>query len=405
MRILFTTFPWTSHHFPMVPLEWACRTAGHEVRVASSPALMDAVTRSGLPAVSVGKDVDLAAITRRKDLAPWHQQERWPLDWPVHTDRLTEEQRALIENLAAMQFTMAGAMVDDLVAFARDWRPDLVVHDAVSFAGPVAAAACGVPAVSHLWGSPGLQRIERRGHGDEPLPGYVELHERCGAPVRTHPAAWVDPCPPSMRYPDDAVRLPLRYVPYNGPGELPQWLEEPPAERERICVTWGATTAKLMGEAMLELFRQAVQAAAARGAEVLVAVTAAMDGMLGELPENARTVVDVPLHLLLPTCSAVVHHGGAGTTLTAASLGLPQLTVTRRPEPTLTGSRQAATGAGRHLRSGDVTFGPEGVRLLSAELAALLDDPAPRAAADRLRAEIQSLPTPADVADRLPELV
>ncbi len=37
MRILFTTFPSPSHHFPMVPLEWAARAAGHDVRVASAP--------------------------------------------------------------------------------------------------------------------------------------------------------------------------------------------------------------------------------------------------------------------------------------------------------------------------------------------------------------------------------
>jgi hypothetical protein len=388
----------------MVPLEWACRAAGHEVRVASTPSLTPHVLDSGLPAVEVGKDIDLVGISNRPALSSWHVQQHWPKDWPVHPERLSNEQCALIENLAAMQFAMAEAMVDDLVDYARDWRPDLVVHNAVSFAGHVAAAAIGVPGVSHLWGTPGLQRVEMKRHGDEPLPGFVRLHERVGAPVRVHPDAWVSPCPPSMDYPTSQPLFPMRYVPYNGPGALPSWLLDPPY-RPRLCVTWGGTTATLIGTEMQALFHQAVEAAASLDADLVVAVTPKMREFIGELPASAKVVVSLPLHLLLVDCSAIIHHGGAGTVMTAAACGVPQLIVSRKPQNGLNGTRLAETGAGLHLLYSEVPSGPAGTELLRGKLAAMLSDPGYRLAAGRLRAEIEGMPSPADVARDLEHLV
>lgn len=46
----------------------------------------------------------------------------------------------------------APAMVDDLVRHARWWRPDLVVWDPLTFAGPIAARACGAAHVRLLFG-------------------------------------------------------------------------------------------------------------------------------------------------------------------------------------------------------------------------------------------------------------
>src|SRR6476469_3122872 len=64
------------------------------------------------------------------------------------------------------------------------------------------------------------------------------------ATAGTRTTATVDPCPRSMQVTTtEHVRAPverlwMRYVPYNGPGAVPRWLNRPPARR-RICVTWG----------------------------------------------------------------------------------------------------------------------------------------------------------------------
>jgi len=64
MRVLFTTWAWPSHYQPLVPLAWALRAAGHEVRMTSQPSLMSTMLASGLPATAVGTDIDLASIHR-----------------------------------------------------------------------------------------------------------------------------------------------------------------------------------------------------------------------------------------------------------------------------------------------------------------------------------------------------
>jgi len=43
MRVLFTSWAWPTHLYAMVPLARACRAAGHDVVVASPPALADTI--------------------------------------------------------------------------------------------------------------------------------------------------------------------------------------------------------------------------------------------------------------------------------------------------------------------------------------------------------------------------
>jgi hypothetical protein len=47
----------------------------------------------------------------------------------------------------------APRMLADLLSCVRDWKPDLIVHDAAEFAGAIAAAAAAVPAVTHSFGA------------------------------------------------------------------------------------------------------------------------------------------------------------------------------------------------------------------------------------------------------------
>ena len=151
MRILFTTYAARPHLYPMVPLAWACVAAGHEVRMASTPSLMDAVVETGLPAVSVGRDIDAESWYRRGTFVPKKAEDDEPEinAWMRVTDQL-----------AAKQFSVCEEMVDGLVDFARAWRPDLIVADPVTFAGPVAGQVLGIPTVSHLYGLARLLRLD-----------------------------------------------------------------------------------------------------------------------------------------------------------------------------------------------------------------------------------------------------
>jgi UDP:flavonoid glycosyltransferase YjiC (YdhE family) len=122
--------------------------------------------------------------------------------------------------------------------------------------------------------------------------------------------------------------------------------------------------------------------------------------MLRDLPSNVRVVESVPLDALLPTCQAIIHQGGAGTTFTALRNGLPQIVLTQLVDQAANACRLAACGAGRTrpvsgLGSADVVaIGHE-----------LLDQPGYRAAAENLRQEILDQPSPAEVVRELAALV
>ncbi|MET8142435.1 nucleotide disphospho-sugar-binding domain-containing protein [Sphaerisporangium sp. NPDC005288] len=402
MRLLFTTFPERPHFYPMVPLAWACMAAGHEVRMVSTPSLAETTTRAGLPAVEVGHDLDLAAMLARGDFAPKRD---------VQAGTPEEQQRAawsgMLENLANMQFAMCEAMVDDMVAYARSWRPDVIVHDPVTFAGPVTGQVLDVPTVAHMFGSPGLLRIEMKDLGSEPLPGFLRLFERFGVEPRVNPTEWIDPCPPSLRLSEDLAIRPAptslnryqeRFVPYNGPGSSPDWLFQNTG-RPRVCVTWGTTQERIMGESVSDLVRRVVGVVASFDVEVVFAGSAELRRDLGDLPDNVRMVEWVPLHMLLPTCAAIVHQGGAGTTLTSAANAVPQLGITEVPEPRISIEQLAATGAGHHLFPADATA--DRVREI---VGGLLGDPAYGEAARAVQDDIRRQPAPAELVPVLEKL-
>ena len=79
--------------------------------------------------------------------------------------------------------------------------------------------------------------------------------------------------------------------------------------------------------------------------EVVATIGAEQQRDLPELPDNVRVVEFVPLHDLLSTCSAVVHHGGFGTAATATATGVPQVVIPQQFDASLTSARLADRGA------------------------------------------------------------
>ncbi|AUG78914.1 Putative inactive gylcosyltransferase [Kitasatospora sp. MMS16-BH015] len=382
MRVLFATWAWPSHLYALVPLARACRAAGHEVLVASQPAIQDEIVRVGLPAAAVGQDVDAAGLVRGyllpsaavpAPVVPAGPEGRGP--------------RAM-----RMFHAHADSMVDDLTALARDWRADLVVYEPTALAGPIAAAAAGVPAVRLLYGTDLLLRA--RGLLPEVL---APLAERNGVGAfDPFGSCTVDPCPDEFQVPVDYERLPMRYVPYNGPGAGSP-LRAPAPGRRRAVVTWGHTMAKMSPAHFLA--PQAALAARDEDTEVVLAVSAAQLPLLGELPEDVTVTVDVPLHLLLADADLVVSHGGAGTVLTALQAGLPLLLVPQLPDHAGHSARVLACGAGEVLSRDEAD--PARLR---AEVRRLLDSGAERAAARRLRERNAERPAPAELVPALEEL-
>ncbi|TCO46631.1 nucleotide disphospho-sugar-binding domain-containing protein [Actinocrispum wychmicini] len=401
MRVLFTSSAARPHLFPVVPLAWACRAAGHEVRVASGVKIAADIVHTGLPAVLSGGVPVHPAKGRAEFVASIYSQEPWPHEWPVNPHLLNDRQREHLERLANAVIAGSAAMVADFVGFAQWWRPDIVVYEAVCYAGAVTAAVLGIPGVRHLFGSASLPCLELR--DGRPLSAYVQMFRRFGVDVTTSAAMTVDPTPPSMRLADaEQPWRAMRYVPYNGSGDVPRWLAGP-RSRPRVCVTWGHTMVRALGGAAAGPYRQAIDAIATLDVDIVVVASGEQLAQLGELPKRVRTSESTPLSLVLPYCDLIMHQGGDGTTLTAAAQGLPQLAITRKPDAEVPAGRLAMSGAGIHLRYQELRHNRSGWDLVRTAVEKLLADQAYRDAAGRLRAEIEGQPTPAELVPVLEE--
>ncbi|MFI9650493.1 nucleotide disphospho-sugar-binding domain-containing protein [Streptomyces sp. NPDC052040] len=393
MRVLFASWAWASHYMPLAPLVWALQAAGHEVRVASQPALTGVINDSGATAVPVGPDLDHGEVRRRQMAGmTFSDVPRVPTagssmaNWPP--ERLRRVQQ-VFGTFAAY----SDAMLDDLAVFARAWRPDLVVYDPTTYAGPLVAAGLGVPAVRHVHG------IDVTYQARNIVPDLIRaMAGRLGVgEVDVLGHATVDPCPPRLQIPADVRRVAMRYVPYNGPAVLPRWLRTPPA-RPRVCVTWGTSTSRITGP---DTFMPArlVKALAGMDVDVVMALVGKDAERLGEVPQQVRVVDSLALHLVLPECAAIIHQGGNGTALTAAVHGVPQLLLPQIPDQIFQAERVLAAGAGDVLRPEEF-----GEAETAKRLDAVLTGAAYRSRAQALREEMRDQPAPAEAVARLEEL-
>ncbi|MFF4729950.1 nucleotide disphospho-sugar-binding domain-containing protein [Streptomyces mirabilis] len=244
-------------------------------------------------------------------------------------------------------------MADDPVDFVRHWRPDLVVTESLSYAAALAAEVAGIPLVHHLWGPQpsSLTKCPGFGAGSGLWPeDLVKLLSRFGAePRAVHDVCTVDPCPPTLQPTSVARQVRTAYLSYNGSGQIPPWFPRPTG-RPRICVSWMTTNTAAAGLEGQHPVATLVTALAALDAEVVAVVWPADRERIGPVPAGVRLVTDLPLHTVLATCDAAVNHGGAGTMLTAACHGVPQVIVPQEGGLVFNADCLAATGAGTPTR-------------------------------------------------------
>jgi UDP:flavonoid glycosyltransferase YjiC (YdhE family) len=290
----------------------------------------------------------------------------------------------------------AAAMVADLVAFGREFGPDLVVFEPQNLAAAATAAALGVPGVRQLWGPDETTQLDL-----DPATVLGPLADRAGvalADVRPAGDLLLDPCPPGMQVRLAGPSQAVRFVPYNGPSVLPDWLRTPP-ERPRICLTWGTMMASLGIDSARDL-AAVIAEVASLDVELVLALHPAQQAGLTDLPANVRLAKNpLALHLVLPSCRAVIHQGGAGSMMTALAAGVAQVVVPLVSDQHFNAERLVAIGAGLSLPDGMAR--PADVRRLVADL---LGGAREHRRAAELAEQMRSMPTPAQVVPVLERL-
>lgn len=415
MRVLFTSFGARSHVYNQVPLAWALHTAGHQVCLVSQADMAEVLAGTGLDHVVVGPrsggELDAAGSGAFF--------ENLEFDFTLHrtADMTLEHLQGVFAVFGGLVFpySASDAVLDDVVRFARHWRPDLVVWDPYTFFGPIAATACGAAHARLLIGLDFIARMrsvfldltaqqpaELR---DDPMEEWLTWAlDRFGGKFDEQivTGQWtIDAMPESMRLPVEMDYRSMRYVPYNGTAAIPDWVHEPP-ERPRVCVTFGVSN-RDSGVDNSDLLTSSLDAVSTLDVDVVATLSSDQLTSVRSIPDNVRVAEYVPLHTLLPSCSAVVHHGGIGTFSAARIYGIPQLVVDSRPgnfpDPGFMGTYLSAAGAGLGLAKAEIS--PESLR---DSIQLLMDDQRYATGAANLRAEALATPSPNEIVPTLERL-
>ncbi len=406
MRVLFTVSCWPSHYFPLVPLAWALRAAGHDVHVLCSLPEKDVLTGAGLTPVPLLEDVDMPRYVRVGNMMTAHLG-AWPYPVPPpHPDTKELLDVSTFDALEYWEKWLASVSeqlrrnVDVAAEYMRAWRADLVVYELMCFEGVLAAEEAGVPSVLQLWGPCGTQdAIETFGGNNKggifsQATARAILAQMVGDEAAdrafARSANVVDVCPEPVAPTVPGPRIPMRYVPYNGPGAVPVEL---PARsgRPRVCVVWGRSASQYFG-VVTNKIPQVIQAATELGAEVLLLASQADVEVCGPLPESVYPLVDVPLHLVLPGCDAVVHYAGAGVTMTSVVAGVPQLALPLTHNYAVLSRKFDRAGCGLSLLNYEAD-----AQSIKGALERLLQEPSFKLAATDLAAQASRRPSPAAV--------
>lgn len=357
-RFLFVVPPLAGHAYPAAAVTTALRERGHEVSWVGSQA--------GLRPF-VGPDVTVHQTGMRAYRSPLH----------VGVAAVTSLWESFVVPFARHLLPA----VDKVV---QDYQPDVVVADGLALAGAIVAQRHNLPWATlsgtlelsqslrsipqldawvmrqraAVWASAGLPGQEVR-YSPSLVLGFVSRSLMTGVTLPSQvrlvgPALAERPCAPDFPW---------------------DWLD--PARRH-VLVTVGTLAGELAASSP-SFCSRAMQALAPLGDRLQV-IMITPPGSIDDPPGHILAVERVPMLALMPRLDAVVCHGGLNTVGEALAHGVPLVAAPIRWDQPFNAGQVAAAGAGIRVSFGRVT--PDKLRTA---VTAVLDDPAYRAAAARLR--------------------
>jgi len=339
MRVLFSTLTAYGHFFQVLPLAIAAREAGHQVTFATGEVRHKLLTELGLEVVTAGGETEELVAEAARTVGV-----------PPPSQQKAPDRKAM--ELISKEFCRLApkSYVDDLLPEFERQRPDLVVHASYNPGAGLAAKIAGIPALCHASGRVRPAQDYLMVMSEEVLREYAagEFGLELPATYTTylgHP--YLDICPKSLQDQDFVAACGDRRSELRPHGFNPKLADE-----------------------------------------------------LGTLPDNVVVERWVAQAELLPHVDLVVQHGGNGTTFGALGSGVPQLFLQNLPGPDqlLNAGMVCDTGAGELLKHEDVT-----AETVAKAATLLLTDGERRAAAKEIARQVGEMPSPAEVARRLPE--
>ena len=349
MKLIFVSVPAYGHLHPMIPLGKALEAQDHKVFVSTTSNFLPAVADTGLRGLSLG-----------------------PAEDPARAGRSLNKP----------------AIIDALVALAKDLGPDVIIHDHLAAGAGLAAELIGIPNAYLSVGimrSPHIMNLARQ--LCEPLWGHYGLSLPPALGLYRH--LYLDRCPPSLQPPEirDIPNVhPISPLNYDGvqDSKLPDWMARL-GSKSVIYVTLGTLFNSIKS------FADILSALQGEDAEIIVTVGRGLDPAdLGPQPDNVHIERYIPQSLILPHCDLVISHGGSGSMMASLAQGLPLVLLPQSlnlTDQSWNGERCVARGVGLMLKPEQAT--PEAIR---AAVRAIQTDPAYRCNAQAVAAEIAALP-------------
>ena len=358
MRILLSGVPAFGHLLPLAPLARAAADAGHDVALLTSSGMAEAVAPD-FPAIDVlaggpMPEAVFAEVGRRTGN-------------PDAAANPTPE--AVAEFFAGARVDLS---IDEALASARTWKPDLLLAEATDFVGPLVAAALDLPwsivatgpAVPPEFTAPMFTLVASR---------YTER-----GLTPTPPRHYLDPVPPALQSPGwdrPEGHLPLRpQAPHRVvPGWAPPVFDETEG-KARVLLSLGTVFSRP------EVLEDVLAGVDLRMVNVVANLPA------GALPADRRGVRFAPfasMREMLSGVDAAVVAGGSGTVLAALSAGVPLVVFPQGADQFLNAQRVLEAGVGIRADTADQ---------VGKALTTVLSQPSYAEAARRLAAQVATLP-------------
>ena len=392
-RFLFTSAPLPGH------LDWGgyLRTAaelaqrGHEVLWASEARIAPHVERASV-------------AFRAVECIGWQLQAA--LAQPELAE-LTAEERSSLRFRRALDAWLTHDLVErgarELIALGREWKPDVLLGEPFVTSAALASEALNVPYVQVGYPAApleteGLSDAERSvaEQGAARWQRLLEAFNLTGVNWPGGLSLW--PQSPHLHvcfwsrewYSDEKEIYPQTQfvggMPQPVQGDPPRWFEQLPQHQPLVFITLGSTFTD-----DVNFFVGAARAATLAGAFPIVAfgeselAPGLKEKLAARLP-RCVAVRWVDYAHLFPRLSALVHHGGVGTTHAAVVHGVPQVIVPHGGDQGLQAVRAEAAGVGIRIAPAQASVG----RLRQA-IETLLRDPGFRLHACDLAASFATL--------------
>ena len=356
MKIMLVALGTAGDVFPIIGVGRALQKRGHEVHVASLPEHQGAVERGGLifhvvegiPGITDDPDAyhptrSMRVVAERlviPAIRPVYEllSKLDPADWMVIASVYAYGARLAQEKLG---FWLTSYVVSPSVLRSVQRMP-VTPGVACPQWAPLIFRQAFFRAVSMLWDK-------------ELAPSLNTVRESLGlAPARK---IWYDWC----QSPDRVIGLfPEWFAP--NPGDWPaQFVHgtftvfdqgvsgDVPPELTESGAPLVVFVAGSAGQSASAFFRNAVSASAGQPWRAVLLTGKSGVGTEPPLPANVHRFDYVPLSLLLPLSSVVVHHGGLGTLSVALAAGVPQIAVPFGHDQFDNAARIEQLGIGRNV--------------------------------------------------------